>query len=121
MRLDTDKLVSDGYAPSSPIDSPEAAQRRLDELWTATVARLAIGGVGFLRRSEVKKTHTLVDVGNYREQVVGATHASLEKALWPKLGATVLHDAGAGVLPKPRMVLPVETPRVLEWTKADPA
>ena len=32
--------------------------------------------------------------------------------------ALIAEDAGLGVLPKPRQVLPVETPRVLEWSDA---
>jgi hypothetical protein len=104
------------YDPHARITTPEAAQTRLDEIWTRTVAVLAFGKVPFLLRSEVGPRHELVDVGTYRVVVPRPTHASLERAIWPSLGQSISRDAKLGALPIPLSILPVETPRVLEWT-----
>jgi hypothetical protein len=105
------------YDPAARIPDPETAQRRLDEIWTRIVNVVSLGGVVFLLRSDVSDDHTLVGVQPYRVAVPRPTHASLESALFPSFGALVLKDAGVGALLKPRAVLPIETPRVLEWTK----
>lgn len=111
-------LVTDGYKPSAPIADVETAQRRLDELWTATVARLSVGGVGFLRRSEVGHKHTLVGMQPYRVVLsMPVSHTALEKSQWPHLGKAIMEDVGLGKLRIPRQVLPIATPYVSLWTK----
>lgn len=109
--------ANDGYTPSASALTPEAAQARLDEVWTKTAGILNVSGVYFLLRSEVSAKHVLVDTPAYRVVVPHPTHASLERAVWPSLGQSVSRDAGVGVLPVPHAVLPISTPHVLEWTK----